>query len=102
VLATANGVATALSFPASRSLPPMLVDAELVGGAMAIRSVVNQTAQVGGPALGGLLFAIHPEVTYAVALGLFAVALAAALAFRVRRRSTPAVSEPVSVCTLLA
>jgi hypothetical protein len=80
----------------------MLVDAELVGGAMAIRSVVNQTAQVGGPALGGLLFAIHPEVTYAVALGLFAVALAAALAFRVRRRSTPAVSEPVSVGTLLA
>lgn len=102
VLAIANGVATALSFPASRSLPPMLVDQELVGSAMAIRSVVNQTAFVGGPAVGGLLFALHPEVTYGAALGLFLVALGCALSFRVRRRTTSAPSEPLSVQTLLA
>jgi hypothetical protein len=102
VLASANGTATALSFPASRSLPPMLVEPELIGSGMAIRSVVNQAAYVGGPAIGGLLFALHPEVTYATALGLFLIALACTLAFRVRPRAVARKSEPVSLQTLLA
>jgi MFS family permease len=101
-LATANGVATALSFPASRSLPPMLVEHALLGRAMTIRSVVNQTAMVGGPAVGGLLFAIDPEVVYATALSLFAVAAACMLALRVRPRADAPTAEPLSTATLLA
>jgi MFS family permease len=101
-LAMANGVATALSFPASRSLPPMLVEHELLGRAMTIRSVVNQTAMVGGPAVGGLLFAIHPEVVYATALGLFVVAAACMLALRVRPRGDAPPAEPLTTATLLA
>jgi MFS family permease len=102
VLALATGTATALWFPASRSLPPMLVEPELLGSAMAIRSVANQTGYVGGPAIGGLLFALAPEVTYATALGLFVVALAATVAFRIRPRADAPSPEPVSVGTLLA
>jgi MFS family permease len=43
-LATANGVATALSFPASRSLPPMLVEHDLMGRAMTLRSGDRRSA----------------------------------------------------------
>ena len=102
LLATLDGTSNALAFPASRSLPPMLVDREQIGSAMAIRSVMNQTGQVGGPALGGLLFAIHPEITYASSLGLFVLALSCALAFRVRYRGGMRSSEPLSAGTLLA
>lgn len=102
VLAVANGVATALSFPASRSLPPMLVGHDLLGPAMTIRSVVNQTAMVGGPAVGGLLFAIHPEVVYATALSLFVVAAACMLALRVRPHADAPAAEPLTTTTLLA
>jgi MFS family permease len=102
VLAVANGVATALSFPASRSLPPMLVAHDLLGPAMTIRSVVNQTAMVGGPAVGGLLFAIHPEVVYATALCLFVVAAACMLALRVRPHADAPAAEPLTTTTLLA
>jgi MFS family permease len=101
-LATANGVATALSFPASRSLPPMLVEHDLMGRAMTLRSVVNQTASVGGPAVGGLLFAIHPEVVYATALGLFVIAAACMLAVHVRPRDDAPAAEPLTTETLLA
>src|ERR1039457_1302355 len=66
VLAAATAVATALSFPATRAL--------------ALRAVATQTAMVTGPALGGLLFAVAPEVAYGVALALFVVATAAVLA----------------------
>jgi MFS family permease len=102
LLAVANGVATALSFPASRSLPPMLVEHELMGSAMTIRSVVNQTAMVGGPAIGGLLFALRPEVVYAVALALFVVALACVLPVQLHPRDDDPPPEPLTTETLLA
>ncbi len=84
VLATATGVATALSFPATRAMPPALVSHQLLPSALALRSVATQTAMVTGPALGGLLFAVAPEVAYGVALALFALATGAVLAIRVR------------------
>jgi MFS family permease len=102
VLAAANGGATALSFPASRALPPMLVDRELVPGAIAVRSVVNQTAMVAGPAVGGALFAIHPEVVYGTALGLFATAMVAVLAIRTRPAAEHAAPDSPRLGALLA
>jgi MFS family permease len=102
LLAIANGISTALSFPASRSLPPMLVEHELVGAAMTIRSVTNQAAMVGGPALGGFLFALSPEVTYATALGLFVAALVCLALVRVRHIADAGRIEPLNMRTLLA
>jgi hypothetical protein len=83
VLAAANGAATALSGPVTRALPAMLVPRSVLPNAMALRSVANQTGTVAGPALGGLLFALSPEVAYGTALGLFAIALAGTAAIRV-------------------
>ena len=49
---------------------------------MALRSIAGQTAVVAGPAVGGLLFAVRPELVYGVATGLFAAGLAFTLALR--------------------
>jgi MFS family permease len=74
VLATASGVSAALGTPAARALPPELVSSELLASAMAVRSTGMQAAVVAGPAVGGVLFVIAPELVYGVAVGLFALA----------------------------
>jgi MFS family permease len=75
VLAAAAGVATALGTPAARALPPVLVPLELVESAMAVRSTASQIGFVVGPAIGGLLFAVRPELAYGTAAVLLAVGL---------------------------
>jgi MFS family permease len=89
-LAFANGIAFALGRPAARALPPELVPAELLQSAIAVRSVAAQAAVVGGPALGGLLFALLPELVYAISVALFAVALACVVAMSARATVTRA------------
>ena len=75
VLAAAAGVATALGTPAARALPPVLVPLDLVESAMAVRSTASQIGFVVGPAIGGLLFAVRPELAYGTAAVLLAVGL---------------------------
>jgi MFS family permease len=83
LLAAANGVATAFSFPATRALPAMLVDRSLLAGALALRSVTNQSATVVGPAIGGVLYAVAPEAAYGVALALLICAFGGVVLLRV-------------------
>jgi MFS family permease len=83
-LAAATGVGNAIGWPAYGALTPELVPAELLPGAMALRSVASQIAIVTGPALGGVLFAVRAEVVYAVAIGLFLTALVALAGIRSR------------------
>lgn len=75
-LAMATGAAAQLGNPAARSLTPQIVAPELLTGAIALRSIGGQAATIGGPAVGGLLFAISPEAVYAVATALLVVAAA--------------------------
>jgi Transmembrane secretion effector len=81
-LAFCMGVASALGAPAGRALVPSLVPTEILVKALAQRSIFFQASVIGGPALGGILFAIHPELVYALAAVLSAVALAATLSLR--------------------
>jgi MFS family permease len=67
-LAVLTGILGAIGNPAGRSLVPELVPAELLAGAIAMRSVAGQVTMIGGPAVGGLLFAIRPEAVYSAAL----------------------------------
>jgi MFS family permease len=83
-LAAASGVANSIGWPAYGALTPEVVPPELLPGALALRSVASQTAVVAGPALGGVLFAVHAEVVYAVAVALFGVALVALAGLRAR------------------
>jgi MFS family permease len=85
LLALLTGVGNAIAWPAYGALTPDLVPTELVPGAMALRSIASQTSVVIGPAIGGLLFAIRPELVYAVAVGLFATAALAVLSIRAPR-----------------
>src|SRR6202046_852629 len=56
-LAAGAGTVMAIGTPAARALPPTLVPAGLLPSAMTLRSIASQSAQVAGPALGGLLYA---------------------------------------------
>jgi MFS family permease len=84
-LAGATGVSSAIGWPAFGALTPELVPPEILPGAMALRSIAGQAAVIGGPALGGVIFAVHPASVYAIAAVLFTVALAALLALRAPR-----------------
>jgi hypothetical protein len=64
-LAASTGAAATLGSPAGRSLTPQIVPVDLLAGAMALRSIANQAANIAGPAVGGLLFALSPEAVYA-------------------------------------
>jgi MFS family permease len=65
-LAFGTGLASALGGPAGRALTPSLVPQAVLVKAFAQRSIAFQLSVIGGPALGGLLFALDPELVYAV------------------------------------
>lgn len=83
-LSLASGCAAALGNPAARSMPPTLVPRNLLASALAIRSTVGQATVVTGPAIGGLLFALNPELVYGSGVALFVVAMAAVTTIRPR------------------
>jgi len=83
-LSLASGVAAALGNPAARAMPPTLVPRDLLASALAIRSTLSQGTVVTGPALGGLLFAVRPELVYGIGIALFVAALLAVLTIRPR------------------
>ena len=70
------GIARAFSGPAYGALAPNLVPRESLPTAIAISTLAWQTGTIAGPSVGGLLYAIHPDLAYASVAGLFVVALA--------------------------
>lgn len=59
------GVARAFSGPALQALAPNLVPKAVLPAAIAASSIASQVGAIGGPALGGYLYAIHPPLAYA-------------------------------------
>ena len=70
------GVARAFSGPAYSALAPNLVPRESLPTAIAISSIAWQVGTIAGPSIGGLLYAIHPDLAYATISILLAAALA--------------------------
>jgi MFS family permease len=101
VLAAATGAAGAFGAPAARSMPPELVTVEILPSAMALRSIAFQVAAVGGPAVGGLLFAIDPEAAYAAAVALTLLAVVWMLALRTPRSVSRELVPPAGGRSLL-
>ena len=91
-LAALTGVLAAIGNPAGRSLVPELVPAELLTGALAMRSVGGQITTIGGPAVGGLLFAVQPEAVYSAAVVLLVVS--SVLLFPITRPEVVARLDP--------
>ena len=91
-LAFATGVAGAIGAPPARALTATLVPVELIASAMALRSLAFQAAVVGGPALGGVLFVVRPELAYGTSAALCAAGLVCVLAVR----EPPVVRDPAA------
>jgi MFS family permease len=90
VLAFGTGVASAVGAPAGRALTPSLVPQETLVRALAQRSVAFQLSVIVAPALGGLLFAIEPELVYVGSVSFSLVSLVAVLAMHTGRESAGA------------
>jgi MFS family permease len=94
------GVARAFQMPAQQALTPMLVPPAMLPRAMAFSSAGMQTAIMGGPTLGGVIFVAGATAVYATCAFFFVIgcALMAVLHYD----HVPPPREPVSLRTLLA
>ena len=100
VMSVLLGTARAFQMPAQQALTPMLVPKTMLPRAMAFSSMGMQIAIIGGPALGGLLFAAGASMVYATCLILLVVG--GVLVLRLRYDHLPPPREPVTLRTLLA
>ncbi|MBW8760508.1 MAG: MFS transporter [Burkholderiales bacterium] len=94
------GVARSFQMTAQQALTPLLVPASLLSRAMAFSSSGMQAAIIGGPALGGVLYATGASVVYVACAVLFV--LGAGLVWSARYDHRPATRAPVTMDTLLA
>jgi MFS family permease len=62
-----NGIGRAFESPSMQSLLPAMIPRSLFSRAVAASSSATQMAMIGGPAIGGLLYGLGPEVVYGVA-----------------------------------
>jgi MFS family permease len=94
------GAAQAFENPAMSALVPEVVARAHIAPAMAWVISAGQTAQIVGPALGGLLYALGPGAAYLTAGGLFILAGALAAAIRIQRVARP--REPLTLETVFS
>jgi MFS family permease len=98
-LSVVLGIVRALQAPAQQAIVPSLVPREQLPKAMATSTAMMKIAVIGGPALGGFLYATGAEVVY----GLCTAASFASLGFVASiRRAAPLPREPVTLSTLFA
>ncbi len=71
------GIARAFSGPAFSALAPNLVPRESLPTAIAVSSIAWQVGMIAGPSIGGVLYAIHPDIAYAAISGMLFAALLA-------------------------
>jgi MFS family permease len=83
------GATRAFTYPATAALLPRLVGAEAFPRAVATASAVTQIIRIGGPAVGGIAYAVGGPLVFAACAALWA--LAAVLAFRL---PAPRAAEP--------
>jgi MFS family permease len=84
-LAACVGAARAFESPAVSSLLPGVVPRGQLPHATAWATSAGQTAQIVGPALGGLLYGVDPALAYVVCTLAFAASAALSGAFRCKR-----------------
>ena len=76
-IAAVLGVGRGFAGPALSALAPNLVPKAILPTAIALSSIAWQVGMIGGPALGGYLYATLPALPYIVSAGLFAVSAVA-------------------------
>ena len=76
------GAGRAFWMPTGQAITPSLVPSALFPRAVALNSTLFQTAGIGGPALGGLLYLLGPTVVYGSSVAL--LVMATGLIMRIR------------------
>ena len=77
IFAAFHGIARVFVGPAMSAVTPNIVSAKILPEAIAMSSIAWQVASVGGPALGGFLYASDPALPYWVSAALMLVAIIA-------------------------
>jgi MFS family permease len=96
------GTARAFAMPAGQALLPNLVPPEHFANAVAWNSSAMQVATIGGPAIGGLIYALGAHVVYLVSASLLLAAVVLMVSVPRPARAGPARRPPVTWATLLA
>ena len=96
----AIGASRTFEVPTTAALLPTLVDRADIPRATAWSASANQTAQIVGPAVGGLLLAAGAPVPYATVVPVLLVAALAML--QVTAVGTAPAREPVSLATIFS
>jgi MFS family permease len=94
------GTARALQMPAQQAIVPALVTSEQLPRAYALTSTTLKFAIVGGPVLGGFIYAIGPAIAYGTCLALLLVSTM--LVATIKRIPVAPTSGPVSFNSLFA
>jgi MFS family permease len=94
------GAARTFETTTFQTLLPAVVPLPLLARATAASSSATQLAVIGGPALGGLLYAVSPVLVYALCCTLYLSA--AVLVSMIRIARAPPKREPISVTMLFA
>jgi MFS family permease len=94
------GAARALQMPAQQAIVPALVGVEELPRAFAASSTLLKFAVIGGPVLGGFLYAFGAAVAYFACLALLVVS--AAYVAAIQRIPVSAARTPVSLASLFA
>jgi MFS family permease len=83
------GAARTFLNPANTALGPMLVPRPLLPRAIAWNSLAWQSASIVGPAMGGILCAISPAVSFGAAFGFYAASAVCLLLIRAETKPVP-------------
>lgn len=89
------GAGRAFYLPANSAILPNLVPRDHFPQAIAFTTAVSQAANISGPAVGGLLYAVSPNLAFAAALAFYGAGSMASYAIRMRSaQASQTVSRP--------
>jgi len=91
------GMVRSFQMPTQQALTPHLVPANLLQRAVALSSTGVQTAVIGGPALGGILYASHVNAVYATCAVFLLLAFVFTLTVRYDHKPSRAAADLKSV-----
>ena len=91
------GIARGFYGPSAQSLLAFLVPPERLPRYIALNSSAYQAAVIAGPAVGGLIYALGPLVTYGTCLVAFCIAAVATLTYGGRRNQPRTGDQPSPV-----
>jgi MFS family permease len=83
------GIARAFSMPAGQAIMPNLVPPSLFSRAVAVNSSAWQVSTIAGPAIGGLVYLLGPDIVYGTVAALLAAAFVLIIGVKTAKPARP-------------